>query len=71
VSLTNILAADRALLQDHADFVKAFYEHCFEHRFLLGQEDKKDLTEIFSTIQASTLYGTHLDLHKDVLRKDL
>ena len=33
--------------QDNPDIIKKFYAHCFGHRFLLAQEDKQALNQIF------------------------
>ena len=33
--------------KDHPDLIKAFYAHCFKHRYVLSINDKKTLAQIF------------------------
>ena len=56
---------------DHPDIIRAFYAHCYKHRFLLQAEDKKALNTIFSQMGAAQLYAKHLDLFQDMKRKEV
>jgi hypothetical protein len=51
--------------------IKEFYAHVYKHRFLLTNEDKKILNEIFQQMNIMKIYTKHLDLYQEMKRKEV
>lgn len=63
------LGMKRSLLQDHAEVVKAYYQHCFIHRSLFSQTEKQALSQIFQHMEINKICP-HLDIFKETRRNE-
>ena len=68
ISLAGLQLKNEKVLEDHKEFMRKFYAHCCNNRFLLAQEDKNSLTQIFQEMKITKVYSGHLNLHKDFPR---
>ena len=65
------LSSNQQLAKDNPELVKEFYAHVYKHRFLLTNDDKKVMNEIFQSMNIMQLYTKFLDFFQEIKRKDI
>jgi hypothetical protein len=56
--------------RDNVAFLLKVYEHCYNYRFLLTQEDKQVLSRVFSELNLAKANKKHLDLFQGTNAKE-